>query len=91
MFTGTAPIPIWSGSERYRPNRGGNRQLNAAIHRIAITQTRCHPPAQAFITRHPTNGNTKRHATRALKRKLANVIYRTLTTNTTQQPHTNAA
>ena len=88
MFTGTAPIPIWSGSERYRLNRGGNRQLNAAIHRIAITQTRCHPDAQHFITRHTTNGNTKREATRALKRKLANVIYRTLLTNThtTQQP-----
>jgi transposase len=37
-WNGTAPIPVWSANERFRLNRGGNRQVNAAIHRIAITQ-----------------------------------------------------
>ena len=36
---GTAPIPVWSGdTTRHRLSRGGNRQLNAALHRIAVTQ-----------------------------------------------------
>jgi len=39
MHKGTAPIPVWSGNhERHRLNRGGNRQLNVALHRISITQ-----------------------------------------------------
>jgi transposase len=41
MHNGTAPIPVWSGrADRFRLNRGGNRQLNVALHRIAITQMR---------------------------------------------------
>ena len=42
---GTAPVPVWSGNrERHRLSRIGNRQLNTALHRIAITQARYHPP-----------------------------------------------
>ncbi len=41
MFNGTAPVPVWSGNTtRHRLNRGGNRQLNAALHRILVTQMR---------------------------------------------------
>ncbi|MDH3261932.1 MAG: IS110 family transposase, partial [Acidimicrobiia bacterium] len=41
MWTGVAPIPVWSGNpHKYRLNRGGNRQANAALYRIAITQLR---------------------------------------------------
>lgn len=41
---GTAPLPAWSGNQvRHRLARTGNRQLNSAIHRIAVTQKRCHP------------------------------------------------
>lgn len=83
MWSGTAPIPVWSSNnERHRLNRGGNRQTNAAIHRIAITQSRCHPPAQQLIARRIANGDTKRDAIRVLKRRLADVIYRTLHTDT---------
>ncbi len=86
MWAGTAPIPVWSANnERFRLNRGGNRQTNAALHRIAITQLRIHPDAQAFIKRRLETGSTKREALRLLKRKLANVVYRTLLTDT-QQP-----
>jgi len=86
MWAGVAPIPVWSANnQRFRLNRGGNRQTNAALHRIAITQIRVHPDAQAFITRRLESGSTKREALRLLKRKLANVAYRTLRTDT-QQP-----
>ena len=86
MWAGVAPIPVWSANnQRHRLNRGGNRQTNAAIHRIAITQLRIHPDAQAFIQRRLENGSTRREALRLLKRKLANVVYRTLL-NDIQQP-----
>ncbi len=92
MWAGVAPIPVWSANyARFRLNRGGNRQTNAAIHRIAITQIRIHPPAQAFITRRLETGSTKREALRLLKRKLANVVYRTLLTDTQQTALTDAA
>lgn len=91
MWAGTAPIPVWSANnQRFRLNRGGNRQTNAAIHRIAITQLRIHPDAQAFIARRLEAGSTKREALRLLKRKLANVVYRTLL-NDVQQPPLKAA
>lgn len=89
MFAGTAPIPVWSGNtERFRLNRGGNRQTNAAIHRIAITQLRVHPDAQLFVTRRLASGNTKREALRALKRRLTDVVYRTMIQDTQTHPQT---
>lgn len=76
---GTAPIPVWSGNrERHRLSRTGNRQINAAIHRIAITQMRCHDDAKAYLERRTANGNTKPEALRALKRRLSDVVYRAL-------------
>ena len=92
MWAGVAPIPVWSANnQRFRLNRGGNRQTNAAIHRIAITQIRIHPDAQAFIKRRLETGSTKREALRLLKRKLANVVYRTLLTDVQQPALTQAA
>jgi transposase len=83
MFAGTAPIPVWTGNnQKFRLNRGGNRQTNAAIHRIAITQMRIHPPAQELIARHITNGKSKRDALRILKRRLTDVVYRTMMNDT---------
>jgi len=81
-FCGTAPIPCGSGQTagRHRLHRGGNRQLNAALYRIAIVQQRHHPAAKAFLARKATEGKTPREARRALKRHLANVIYRRLLT-----------
>ena len=86
MWSGAAPIPVWSANnQRFRLNRGGNRQTNAALHRIAVTQIRMHPDARAFIARRIQAGSTKREALRALKRKLANVVYRALLADA-QQP-----
>ena len=92
MWAGTAPIPVWSANtERFRLNRGGNRQTNAALHRIAVTQIRMHPDAKAFITRRLQAGSTKQEAIRLLKRRLANVVYRTLLADTQQAPIAKAA
>jgi transposase len=76
---GTAPLPVWSGnSRRHRLSRTGNRQLNAAIHRIAVTQIRIHDGAKAYVGRRLAMGNTKTEAIRVLKRKLSDVVYRAL-------------
>jgi transposase len=81
-YCGAAPIPCGSGqtSGRHRLHRGGNRQLNAALYRIAIVQQRHHPQAKAFLARKIAEGKTAREARRALKRHLANVVYRHLLT-----------
>ncbi len=90
---GTAPIPVWSGNTtRHRLSRTGNRQLNCALHRIAITQTRHHPDAKAYLERRRTLGNTGPEARRALKRRLSDVIYRALQADAAlNQPHQAAA
>jgi transposase len=76
---GTAPLPVWSGNrERHRLARTGNRQLNAAIHRIAVTQARCHPDARAYLARRAATGNTAAEARRALKRHLSDIVFRAL-------------
>jgi len=81
-YCGAAPIPCGSGqtSGRHRLHRGGNRQLNAALYRIAIVQQRHHPAAKAFLARKLAEGKTPREARRALKRHLANAVYRRLLT-----------
>lgn len=76
---GTAPLPVWSANKvRHRLSRTGNRQLNAAIHRIAITQMRIHDPAKDYLAKRIAMGNTKTEALRALKRHLSDVVYRAL-------------
>src|SRR3954465_14909986 len=69
---GIAPIPVSSGNtNRHRLDRGGNRQINTAIHRVAITRARCHPETKAYIERKRSEGKTNRDAIRCLKRHLA--------------------
>jgi transposase len=76
---GVAPLDASSGKhQRHRLDRGGNRQLNCAIHRIAVTQRRVHPPARAYLERKQNEGKSKREAIRCLKRQLARTIYTTL-------------
>ncbi len=83
-WNGSALIPVWSSNkQRFRLSRGGNRQTNAALHRIAVTQIRCHPDAQAFMQRRLAAGDTKTEALRALKRRLSDVVYRTMLKDTT--------
>ena len=67
--------------ERHRLDRGGNRQLNAALYRIAITQSRHHPGARVYLERKQAEGKTRREAIRCLKRLLARAVFNTLKTN----------
>ena len=79
---GTACIPVWSGNnEKHRLNRGANRQLNCAVHRVAITQVRHYPPAHTLFDRRRATGDTKAGAYRVVKRHLIDVIYRAMTTD----------
>lgn len=76
-LAGVAPIPASSGSHtRLRLHRGGNRQLNCALHRIAVTQGRMHPPAREFLARKRAEGKSNREALRCLKRHLARRVWR---------------
>jgi transposase len=76
-YAGTAPVPASSGqTQRHRLNRGGNRQLNRALHTMALVQIRTHPSAQTYVARRTAEGKSWREATRCLKRHLADVVYR---------------
>ena len=80
MHAGAAPLPASSGNKnRHRLNRSGNRQLNCALHRIAVTQGQHHPPARAYLARKQAEGKSRKEALRCLKRHLARTVYRTLT------------
>jgi transposase len=77
--SGIAPIPVSSGkTNRHRLDRGGNRQINTAIHRIAITRARCHPETRAYLDRKRAEGKTTKEAIRCLKRHLARRIWHLL-------------
>jgi transposase len=94
---GVAPIPAWSGATegQMRLSRSGNRQLNAAIHRIAITQIRMiSSEGNAYYQKLIASGKTKAKARRCLKRHIARRIYRALLTDYQtrhQTPHPAAA
>jgi transposase len=79
MHAGVAPVPVSSGrTDRHRLSRGGNRQLNAALHRIAITQLRLSGPGQAYYRRRRTQGDGTGEAVRALKHRIARAVYQRL-------------
>jgi transposase len=74
---GTAPIPVWSGrADRFRLNRGGNRQLNRALHTIAITQMAIGATGKDYVAKRMAMGNTKREAIRALRRRISDEVFR---------------
>jgi transposase len=79
--TGTVPIPASSGNtKRHRLHRGGDRQLNHAIHIIALSRARTDPTTRAYLDRRHTEGKTNKEALRCLKRHLARRIWRLLYT-----------
>ncbi len=79
VLSGTAPLSASSGQvQRHRLNRGGNRQLNWALHYIALVQCRISPDAQAYMARQREAGKSHKEAMRCLKRHLSNVVYRHL-------------
>lgn len=76
-YAGVAPLEASSGEHvHHRLNRHGDRQLNALLHRIAVTQARVTPAAQAYIARRRSEGKTWREAVRTLQRYVARAIWR---------------
>ena len=83
MLSGTAPVPVSSGrTGRHRLNRLGDRQLNRALHVIAVSRMRSHPPTLAYVQRRQAEGKTDREIRRCIKRYLARHFYRTLSHGT---------
>jgi transposase len=88
--SGVAPLQASSGhTQRHRLDRGGNRQLNAAHYRIAITHARHHAPARDYLERKRSEGKNRREALHCLKRLLNRVAFQTLKTSPalTQEQH----
>jgi transposase len=89
---GVAPIPASSGNtRRQRLDQGGNRQINAALHRVIVTRARCHPETRDYIARRRSKGKSTREAIRCLKRYLIRRVWRLLQpplpTRTPPPPH----
>ena len=79
LQTGTAPIPCSSGQRtQHRLNRGGDRQLNHALHIIAITRAQHDPATKKYLARKEAEGKTSKGALRSLKRHLARRFYHLL-------------
>ena len=90
-FNGSAPLPASSAEGdrapvRHRLNRGGNRRVNASLHRIAVTQLRCEPRARKVYDDARRPGHTKKEAMRILKRHLSDVVYRRMMSDLRAQP-----
>jgi transposase len=84
----TAPIPASSGNTiRHRLHRGGDRQLNRALHIIALGRAELDPATRAYLARRQTEGNTKLEAIRCLKRHIARQIWHLLDHS---RPHSQA-
>jgi transposase len=79
MLAGVSPIPASSGQTiRHRLNRGGDRQLNRALHTIVLARRATDPVTQTYLARRMAEGRTSREAVRCLKRHLARHLYRLL-------------
>ena len=79
MLCGASPIPASSGKTiRHRLNRGGDRQANAALHRIVIVRLRWHQPTRDYMTRRLAQGKTKKEIIRCLKRYVAREVFAVL-------------
>ena len=86
-LAGVAPIDASSGQQRrHRLNRHGNRQLNSALHKIAIVQGRCDPRARAYLQRKQEAGKSRLEALRALKRHLTRTVFGLLRQQPTPPP-----
>src|SRR5206468_10068433 len=79
QLAGVAPLPASSGqTSRHRLSRGGDRQLNRALHTIVLHRRQHDPATRDYIARRIAEGKSRRDATRLLKRYLARHLYRLL-------------
>jgi transposase len=73
---GVAPVPVSSGrTDRHRLHRGGDRDANSALWRIALVRMHCHQPAKDYVARRTAEGRTKKELLRCLKRYIAREIF----------------
>lgn len=88
-FTGTAPVPVWSGASngKVRLNRGGNRAMNCALHMIAVTQARGVGPGQTYLDKQRGRGKDKTAALRLLRRQLSEIVFTALRADQRSGPH----
>ena len=78
-WNGTAPLDASSGDQqRHRLSRAGNRRINRVLHIMAVVQLRHDTPGRVYYRRRLTEGKTPMEAMRALKRRLSDVVYRTM-------------
>ena len=78
-WTGTAPIDASSGDQvRHRLSRGGNRQINRVLHIMATVQLRNPTEGRAYYDRTKARGKTSNEAMRCLKRRLSDIVFRTM-------------
>jgi transposase len=76
---GTSPVEASSGkTRRHRLNRGGDRQANAALHRVVVVRLRWHQPTRDYATRRTTQGKTSKEVIRCLKRYVAREVFAAL-------------
>lgn len=85
-YVGLAPMPNWSGSTqgRMRSYRGGNRQINAAIHQIAMIQIKKGAPSEAYYRRRRAERDLHGYALDGVKRRIARTVFNRLRAD--QQP-----
>ena len=82
-LAGVAPLPASSGQTiRHRLSRGGDRQLNRALHTVVLHRRQHDPATRDYIARRIAEGKTSREATRLLKRYLARHLYRVMQSST---------
>jgi transposase len=83
---GSAPIPASSGNtQRHRLDRGGNRQLNCALHRLAVNKANWDPDTAAYLARKQAEGKSRKEALRCLKRHLTRRVWKLLRAPTPDQ------
>ena len=81
-LAGAAPIPASSGTvTRHRLNRSGDRQLNRALHTVALSRLRIHEPTKAYAARRQAEGKSPREIKRCLKRAIAREVFRLMNTH----------
>lgn len=78
-LAGVAPIPASSGQvTRHRLNRGGDRQLNRALHVVVLSRLQHHAETKAYMQRRITEGKSYREVRRCLKRFVARRLFKLL-------------
>ena len=89
-YTGVAPIEVASGEHtRHRLSRSGDRQLNSALHLVAVTQVRMtNSPGRRYFNKKIAEGKTRNEAIRCLKRRIASHVWRIMLTDEKRRHHT---